>query len=128
MTRLHLQRAIVARLYVRKVDVVNLTPETVGRICVGKIVHLGRTHECCLARTRRGSLPCRRYILTPLTGNEEGGFGLVVIRERRKSTPILTNIHLTPADSKLLHPHGDGSVALRKKTALGVQTDQTVFF
>ncbi len=99
----------------RKVEVVNLRPETVGRICVGKIVHPGRSHEC--------SLPCGRYLLAPLTGNEEGGFGLMMIRERPKPTRILTNIPLTPADSRLLHAHGDGGVALRRKTGLGVQTD-----
>ncbi len=33
-------------------------------------VHLGRNHGCCLARTT-----CRRYLLTPLTGNMEGGGG-----------------------------------------------------
>ncbi len=123
MSRLRLQRTIVTRLYVRKVDVVIFAPKTVGQICVGKIVHLGRTHECCLVRTTGGSLLCGRYLLAPLTGNEEGSFELVVIRERPKPTRILTNIHLTPADSKLLHAHGDGSVALRRKTGLGVQTD-----
>ncbi len=74
VTRLHQSHAIVVRLHVRKSNVVTLTPETVDT--VGRIFHLG----CCLVRATGGSLPCRRYLLAPLTGNKEESKCLMVLR------------------------------------------------
>ncbi len=45
MIRLHLPHAIVVRLHVRKINVVNLTPETVGSVGVKSVAYPGYMDE-----------------------------------------------------------------------------------
>ncbi len=53
---------------------------------VGSVVNPPRSHGCCPIRATGGSLPCGRYLLAPLTANQEGSKGLEVQRVK----PTLT--------------------------------------
>ncbi len=79
MTRLHLPHAIVVRSHVCKATLLSShwkrrSPLAFEHspILVGRIFHPERSHGCCPVRATRGSLPCGRYVLAPLTGNKEG--------------------------------------------------------
>ncbi len=101
MTRLHLPHAIVVRLCVGKTYVVILTPKTVGAV-IGKIFHPWRNHGCYPVRATGGSLPCGRKLPAPLTGNNEGSKGLMVLQV--KPTPMdNTSLHSIPS---VWHPWG----------------------
>ncbi len=58
---------------------------------------------CCPVCTTGGSLPCRRYLLASLTGNEEGDKGLMALRVKPTSTRFPTNILHTPIHHTPLH-------------------------
>ncbi len=50
-----------------------------------------------------GSLPCRRYLLAPLTGDKEGRKSLMVLRVKPTPTRLPTNSLYTPMDNTHLH-------------------------
>ncbi len=61
----------------------------------------------------RGSLPCRRHLLVPLTGNKEGSKSLTVLQVKPTPTRFLPNSLYTPMDntplrsvSSVCHPWG----------------------
>ncbi len=55
----------------------------------------------------QGSLPCGRHLRAPLTGNEEGSMGLMVLRVRPTPTRFPINIYYTPLDNTPMHSKPD---------------------
>ncbi len=83
---------------------------------VGRILHPGRSHGCCLVRAAGGSLPCGRYLLAPVTENKEESKCLMVLRVKPIPTRFPTNSLYNPMDNTPLnsfpsvcHPWGEGS-------------------
>ncbi len=70
---------------------------------MGWIFHPGRGHGCYLVRATGGSLPCRRYLLAPLTGNKEGSKGLMVLRVKPTPTRCPTNSLDAQMDNTRVH-------------------------
>ncbi len=68
-------------LYVRKIDVAILTPETTV-FEQQPILLAGGQHGCCPVRTTGDSLPHGRSLLTPLAGNKEVSMAYMVHRVR----------------------------------------------
>ncbi len=64
------------------------------------------THPYLSIRATEGSLPCGRYLLAPLTGNNERSMGLMCIPTR-----LPTKVPYTPLDNTSLH-----SIAIYHRT------------
>ncbi len=60
-----------------------------------RIFHSGRSHGCCSVHATGCSLPCGRYLLAPLTRNNEGSKSLIVLRVKPTPTRFPSNMPYT---------------------------------
>ncbi len=73
-----------------------LIPETCLSSVVGRVSRPGQSHGCYPVRATRRSLPCRLYLLAPLTGHEKESNEIMVHRVRHIPTqfPIKNALHV----------------------------------
>ncbi len=92
-----------------------MKPSRINRQEIGQCsVYLGMDitlppHGRCPVRATGGSLPCGRYLLTPLNGNKERSKCLMVLRVKPTPTRFPTNSLYTPMDNTPLHSKSSGA-------------------
>ncbi len=75
-------------LYALKADVIILIQEKNGSFeSVGPFIY-DESVDVARSAPQGGSLPCRCYLLVPLTGIKEGSKGLEVLRERINANSV----------------------------------------